>query len=293
MKWQGRRQSDNVEKRGSSQSSIGGLGGLGKLGGGGLALLIIFSLIMGQNPLEAILGGGGPLAPSENIQSEYKTRNAQEEELEEFLGVVLADTEDVWHELFKEQGATYREPKLTLYQNQVSSGCGVASSRMGPFYCGADETVYIDVSFAKELRTLFGAEGDFPFAYVLAHEVGHHVQKQTGKLMDVQGLRGRVSDIEYNNEMVKLELQADYYAGVVAHHMKERGYLDPGDVEEGMAAASGVGDDRIQEMQGGRANPDTFQHGSSKQRKKWFLNGYNYGDFRNGDTFSVDDAKDL
>lgn len=292
MKWEGRRQSDNVE-RGGSRGSFGGLGGLGKLGGGGVILLIIFSLIMGQNPLEAILGGGGPLTPSENIESKYQPRNQEEKKLEEFLSVVLADTEDVWHELFKEQGATYREPKLQLYQDQISSGCGLANSKMGPFYCGSDEKVYIDVSFAKQLRSIFGAEGDFPFAYVLAHEVGHHVQKQTGKLMEVQGLRGRVSEKEFNNEMVKLELQADYYAGVVAHHMKQRGYLDPGDVEEGMAAASGVGDDRIQEMQGGKANPDTFQHGTSEQRKKWFLKGYEHGDFKNGDTFSVKDAKDL
>lgn len=294
MKWEGRRQSDNVTRSSSGGGgSMGGLGGLGRMGGGGIILLLILSLLFGQNPLDLILGGGGPLTPSENMDSEYKPRNEQEKQIEEFLSVVLADTEDVWHELFKNEGATYREPKLNIFQNQVNSGCGVANSRMGPFYCGADETIYIDVSFAKDLRTMFGAEGDFPFAYVLAHEVGHHVQKQTGKLMEVQGLRGRVSDVQFNNEMVKLELQADYYAGVVAHHMAKRGYLDPGDVEEGMAAAAGVGDDRIQEMQGGRANPDTFQHGASEQRQRWFLNGAKYGDFINGNTFGVDDAKDL
>lgn len=293
MKWEGRRQSDNVIRTGSSGRSVGGLGGLGSMGGGGLIIMLILALLFGQNPLEAILGGGGPLVPSENVNSEYKPRNAQEEEIGQFLSVVLADTEDVWHELFKEANAQYKEPKLRIFQDQVNSGCGMASSRMGPFYCGADETIYIDVAFAKELRTMFGAEGDFPFAYVLAHEVGHHVQKQTGKLMEVQGLRGRVGEREFNNEMVKLELQADYYAGVVAHHMKKRGYLDPGDVEEGMAAAAGVGDDRIQEMQGGRANPDTFQHGASEQRQRWFLNGYKYGNLQNGNTFNVRDAKDL
>ncbi len=294
MKWQGRRQSDNVQKRGRpAGAGMGGLGGLGRLGGGGIVLLIVFSLLTGQNPLETLLNVGGAMTPSANIETRYESRSPEEKEIEEFLSVVLADTEDVWHELFQEQNANYREPKLTLYQDRVSSGCGLASSNMGPFYCGADETVYIDVAFAKDLRTVFGAKGDFPFAYVLAHEVGHHVQKQTGKLMEVQGLRGKVSDIDYNNEMVKLELQADYYAGVVAHHMEKRAYLEPGDVKEGMAAASGVGDDRIQEMQGGKANPDTFQHGTSDQRQRWFLRGYKYGDFQNGDTFSVRNSKDL
>ncbi|MDO5026202.1 MAG: neutral zinc metallopeptidase [Tissierellia bacterium] len=290
MKWKGRRKSSNVERRGRASSPIGGFG---RLGTGGIILLIVFSLLTGQNPLDTLLSVGGVMTPSSNMESEYVARSPEEERIEEFLSVVLADTEDVWHQLFNEEGGQYREPKLRLYQDRTSSACGAASSRMGPFYCGADETVYIDVAFAKDLRTIFGAEGEFPFAYVLAHEVGHHVQKQTGKLTEVQSLRGRVSDIDYNNEMVKLELQADYYAGVVAHYLESKGYLDPRDVGDGMDAAAGVGDDRIQEMQGGKANPDTFQHGSSEQRQRWFLNGYKYGDFQNGNTFSVRDAKDL
>lgn len=290
MKWRGRRSSDNVKR--SSGRSRGGMGGLGTggaiggMGGLGLILLIVFSLISGGNPLDMITGGSGSGAPTQNQES-YEPRNEQEAEIEEFLSVVLADTEDVWHEIFQQHNAEYVEPSLHLYQDTVNTACGFASNNMGPFYCGGDQTVYIDVAFANDLRNTFGAEGDFPFAYVLAHEVGHHVQLQTGVLQEVQGLRGRVSDVEFNRQMVNMELQADYYAGVFAHYAQEKGYLDAGDVEEGMQAASGVGDDRIQEMQGGRANPDTFQHGTSAQRKEWFLRGYEYGDLENGNTFEL------
>lgn len=286
MQWKGRRQSDNVNKS-SGQRSLGGGLPIGGLGGTGIILLLVFSLLMGQNPLDMLMGQvSTSTTRSENV-GEYTPRTREEAEIEDFLSVVLADTEDVWHEIFKNHGATYREPKLTLYQDSVNSGCGFAQNNMGPFYCGADETVYIDVSFAKQLRTVFGADGDFPFAYVLAHEVGHHVQKLTGDLQRVQSLRGRVSDVEFNREMVKLELQADYYAGVFAHHVRNKGYLEEGDVEEGMRAAAGVGDDRIQEMQGQRANPDTFQHGTSAQRSEWFLRGFKYGDIAHGNTFEL------
>lgn len=292
MKWEGRRQSTNVNRSSGGGMRGGGMRTIGGLGGGGLILMLILSMIFGGNPLD-MLTGGNPGGQHGQVQGEYTPRNAEEAQLEEFLSVVLADTEDVWHDIFAQHGATYREPQLTLYQDSVNSACGFAQSNMGPFYCGGDETVYIDVAFAKDLRTTFGAKGDFPFAYVLAHEVGHHVQLLTGDLQKVQSLRGQVSDVEFNNEMVKLELQADYYAGVVAHYLENKGYLDPGDVQEGMAAASGVGDDRIQEMQGGTANPDTFQHGSSEQRQRWFLNGYKYGDIEHGNTFSVEDSRDL
>lgn len=290
MKWQGRNKSSNVE-RSSREGRRRGFAPAGKFGGVGLVLAIVVALITGQNPLDAVLGTVSP--PSQRMESRYESRNKEEAEIEEFLSVVLKDTEDVWTGIFDDHGAKYRMPKLRLYQDTVNTGCGFANSRMGPFYCGADERVYIDVSFIHELRTTFKAEGDFPFAYVLAHEVGHHVQKLTGKLQEVQGLRGRVSDKDFNNEMVKLELQADYYAGVVAHHMEKKGYLDPGDVDEGMAAAAGVGDDRIYEMAGKKANPDNFQHGRSDQRKRWFLKGYKYGDLEHGNTFSVKDSKDL
>ena len=293
MKWEGRRSSDNVRKQGSSGRGGGGFRSIGSLGGGGIILLLAVSLLLGQNPLDLLLGGGFNTAPSTQQSTTFEPRNKEEAETVEFLGVVLADTEDMWNDIFSKYGQTYREPKLVLYQNTVNSGCGFASSRMGPFYCGADETVYIDATFIEELRTTFAAEGDFPFAYVLAHEVGHHIQKLTGDLEKVHALRGRVSEVEYNNEMVKLELQADYYAGVLAHYLNNKGYLDSGDVKEGMAAASGVGDDRIQEMQGGQANPDTFQHGRSEQREKWFLRGFEYGDLEHGNTFDTKDAKNL
>lgn len=285
MKWRGRRSSDNVRKVGSG----GGVRTAGALGGGGLIIMLVISLLMGGNPLDVLLNNP-QVSPGQSQTTEYESRSAEEKEIEDFLAVVLADTEDVWTEIFADHGAQYREPSLVLYQDNVNSGCGYASSNMGPFYCGADETVYIDVAFAKDLRTTFDAAGDFPFAYVLAHEVGHHVQKLTGQLEEVQSMRNQSN---YNNEMVKLELQADYYAGVVAHYLQNKGYLDKGDVQEGMAAASGVGDDRIMEMQGGQANPDNFQHGSSEQRQRWFLRGFEYGDIENGNTFSVRDAQDL
>ena len=290
MKWQGRRSSDNVRRSGAGG---GGMRTAGTLGGGGLIIMLILSLLFGGNPLDVLIGsqmGGGSTTQQ---TSEWVPRTEEEQEVADFLGVVLADTEDVWHEIFSEKGATYREPKLMIYQDSVNSGCGAASSRMGPFYCGADETVYMDATFVEDLRTTFDAAGDFPIAYVLAHEVGHHVQLLTGDLQKVQSLRGRVADVDFNNEMVKLELQADYYAGVVAHYLEKKGYLEPGDVEEGMSAAAGVGDDRIQEMQGGRANPDTFQHGSSEQRQRWFLNGYKHGDLENGNTFDTENSQDL
>lgn len=290
MDWRNRRRSDNVSK---SSGTGGGpsMRGIGGLGGTGIILLLVFSLLTGQNPLGmlgGILGSGGLSTGtrSENIE-EYTPRNEEEAEIEDFLSVMLADTEDVWNKIFADHNAKYREPKLRIYQDSVNSGCGFAQSNMGPFYCGADETVYIDVSFAKQLRTVFDAEGEFPFAYVLAHEVGHHVQKLTGALEKVQSLRGRVPSVEFNREMVKLELQADYYAGVFAHHVKQKGYIDESHVEEGLRAAAGVGDDRIQEMQGGRANPDTFQHGTSEQRSEWFLRGVTYGDIEHGNTFEI------
>lgn len=288
MKWQGRRESDNVSK--SSGAGRGGrpsLAGIGGLGGTGILILLVVSLLMGQNPLEFIgMTGTDTGRQSENTQ-EYTPRNEQEAEIEKFLAVVLADTEDVWHKVFKEHGKEYREPKLRIYQDTVNTACGFASNNMGPFYCGGDETVYIDVSFANQLATTLDAAGDFPFAYVLAHEVGHHVQNLIGTLQEVHNLRGRVSDLEFNKQMVRLELQADYYAGVFANYVREKGYLEEGDIEEGLRATTVVGDDRLQEMQGGRANPDTFQHGTSKQRSEWFRRGVQYGDLQHGNTFDL------
>lgn len=286
MKWQGRRESDNVTKS-SGGGSLGRGAMLGGLGLTGTLIVVVISLLLGQNPLN-LLGDITSTQQPQTRQSEtYTPRNAEEAELEKMLSVVFADLEDVWTDIFNSHQKSYKKPYLHLYQDTVRSGCGVASKNQGPFYCGADQTVYIDVSFAKQLRTTFGAKGDFPFVYVLAHEVGHHVQQQLGILQKVQGLRGRVSSVEFNKQMVNLELQADYFAGVFTNHIKQKGYLDLGDIEEGIAAASGVGDDRIQEMQGGQANPDTFQHGTSKQRQEWFTRGVKYGDIEHGNTFEL------
>lgn len=286
MKWRGREKSGNV-RRSSGGGRMGGMGGaIGGLGLGGMLILLVFTLLTGGNFGDVINYTLNNPGPSQNME-EYVPRSEEEAEIEEFLSVVLRDTEVIWSQIFEEHGAQYRPATLVLYQDSVNSACGFATSNFGPFYCGGDETIYIDVAFAEDLRTTFNAAGDFPFAYVLAHEVGHHVQLQTGVLQQVQGLKGRVPDTEFNQEMVKMELQADYYAGVFAHYTEERGYLDAGDIDEGLAAASGVGDDRIQEMQGGTANPDTFQHGTSEQRSEWFYRGYQYGDMENGNTFEI------
>lgn len=286
MRWQNRRASDNVERRSGGGGMRYGGGGMMPTSLGGMVVMVIAFFLFGGNPMD-LLGGATGFSPESHVAIQYESRSREEEEIENFLSVVLADTEDVWHDLFRKQGRTYREPKLVLYQDTVQSGCGFASASTGPFYCGADETVYIDVSFAKILKHNFGVTGDFPFAYILAHEVGHHVQKLDGTLQEVQGLRGRVSDREFNRHMVRLELQADYYAGVFAHYMQAKNYIEPGDIDEAMTAASAVGDDTIQSMNGGQVNPDTFQHGSAEQRSNWFKRGFQYGDVEHGDTFSI------
>lgn len=291
MKWQNRRSSNNVERRSAGGRGLGGGIGMEHVTGvmpkslGGFVVMLIVFFLFGGNPID-MLGGTLDVSPQTHVTTEYQARSREEEEIENFLSVVLADTEDVWHEIFRSQGRSYREPKLVLYQDTVQTGCGFASSNSGPFYCGADETIYIDVSFAKVLKQNFGVTGDFPFAYILAHEVAHHVQKLDGTLEKVQSLRGRLPEREFNRYMVRLELQADYYAGVFAHYMQEKNYIEAGDIEEAMSAASAVGDDTIQSMNGGMVNPDTFQHGTSAQRLNWFKRGFQYGDVEHGDTFN-------
>ncbi len=295
MKWRGRRSSSNVNRRGSAGGGFGG----GSRGGGGFPIPmgggiggIIIALI-----LFFVFGGGGlgegnqqpAPGPTHENGTEYNQVQSQEEqdELNEFLGVVLADTENYWHEIFNERGMEYVEPSLTTYIDTVQSGCGLASSQMGPFYCPADETIYIDVSFYRDLKNEYEASGDFALAYVLAHEVGHHVQKQLGILDEVYGLQSQLPEAEFNQYMVRLELQADYLAGVFAHYTQKNGYLEQGDFQEAMNAAAGVGDDRIQEKAWGRVVPDKFTHGTSEQRMTWFERGFEYGDLENGDTFNV------
>jgi uncharacterized protein len=202
--------------------------------------------------------------------------------------VVLADTEDAWHAIFRKMGRQYQEPKLVLFAGQTRSGCGHASGASGPFYCPQDGRVYIDLSFYRMLQERFGAPGDFAQAYVIAHEVGHHVQNLLGISDQVQAARGRVSEAEYNRLSVRLELQADFFAGVWAHHAdRAKGVVEPGDIEEALRAASAIGDDNLQRRSQGRVVPDSFTHGSSEQRVRWFRKGYETGDIRQGDTFSA------
>lgn len=205
----------------------------------------------------------------------------------EFASVVLKDTENVWHILFNNSGKTYREPTLVLFSGSVESACGYSSSATGPFYCPGDENVYIGLSFLADLQQQLGAEGDFAMAYIIANEVGHHVQKQLGITDQLDQLRGRVSQAEYNRNLVKLELQADFLAGIWAHHAQlTKNILDEGDVDEAVNAAAAVGDDRIQMQSQGYVVPDAFTHGTSEQRKSWFMKGFRTGDISQGDTFS-------
>ncbi|MCL4159501.1 UNVERIFIED_CONTAM: hypothetical protein GTU68_045380 [Idotea baltica] len=285
MKWQGRRQSDNVKDYRSENS---GGGGGGMKGGITKTKLLIGAVILG-----AIFIVGNPLdlfSPSSGIaagQSNYEP-TGEEQKLYEFVKVVMADTEDVWRKLFSEQGATYREPKLIVFNKSIQSACGGASSSTGPFYCPADYSAYIDLSFYDELSRRFGAPGDFAMAYVIAHEIGHHVQNLTGTSSQVQQARGRLNERESNDLSVRLELQADFYAGVWAHHaQKMNDILEEGDIEEALQAASAIGDDNIQRKMQGHVSPESFTHGTSEQRMRWFKKGFLSGDMSEGDTFNA------
>ena len=274
MRWQGRRESGNVEdRRGVPVRGLAIGGGLGTLL---LALLVAF---LGGDPRGLLEQGAAPPAAQPAGGGAAKV-NPKEEPLRKFVSVVLADTEDVWKELFQKQlGRQYREPKLVLFTGQVKSACGFASAAMGPFYCPADESVYLDLSFCEELQTKFQAPGDFAVAYVLAHEVGHHVQNQTGFSDLVDKQRGSISKAAQNQLSVRLELQADYLAGVWAHHaQRTKNILEAGDLEEGLRAASAVGDDRLQKEAQGYVVPDSFTHGTSEQRSRWFRLGLQTGD---------------
>lgn len=277
MKWKGRAGSRNVEDRRG-----GGVGGP-VLAGGGIGGLLIVLLItfLGGDP-GAILGDGGGASTSEPYVA-----SEREEELADFVSVVLADTEEVWAEVFAEEGMEYVEPTLVLFSGSVQSACGMAGSATGPFYCPADSKLYIDLSFYDELERQFNAPGDFAMAYVVAHEVGHHVQNLLGVLGDVQQARNQLSETEYNQLQVRLELQADYLSGVWAHHAQGMGYLEEGDLEEALNAASAVGDDTIQKRTRGYAVPESFTHGTSEQRKEWFYKGFRAGDLNEGNTFNA------
>lgn len=273
MKWMGRRQSDNFEKRGSGGKGIA-------LGGIGTVIAIIIALIMGKNPLQ-ILNEVGQGTNTEQTT----TTNGPATEAEQFSRVVFADTEDVWNKIFAEMGQEYKEPILTTFEGNVSSACGSASSATGPFYCPADQRVYIDLSFYNDLKNRFNAPGDFAMAYVIAHEVGHHIQNLMGTTRLLQEAQGQDN---YNSLSVKLELQADFLAGVWAHHNQEmKNVIEEGDIEEALNAANAIGDDKLQKEAQGHIVPDAFTHGTSAQRVRWFKKGYETGDIRQGDTFNT------
>lgn len=258
-------------------------------GGGGMFLMVILVLIVTKGDIGKALqfflaaNQGGGVAQQAPVDEETLRR---QEPLKIFVAQVLEDTEKVWGKLFAEMGREYVNPKLVLFSDRVESRCGIAGAATGPFYCPADQNLYIDLSFYDELRSKFGAPGDFAQAYVIAHEVGHHVQNLLGTMDEVQAQRGRLSEAEYNELSVRLELQADYYAGVWAHHAQlERNILEKGDIEEGLNAASSIGDDTLQKKSQGYVRPDAFTHGTSAQRVRWFRAGLQSGDLKQGDTF--------
>jgi uncharacterized protein len=272
MRWSGRQRSGNVEDR-------RGMGGLAIGGGIGGVIILLLSLLLGENPLEHLSGTG----TSSSVQQQ---RSPEEDVKAEFVSVVLKDTEDVWNKIFAEMGMDYQEPKLVLFTGSDRSGCGFASAATGPFYCPLDSKVYIDLSFYDDLQNRFGAPGDFAMAYVVAHEVGHHVQHLLGITEKVHRARQQLSEKEGNALSVKLELQADFLAGVWAHHAERmKQILEEGDIDEALQAANAIGDDRLQMRSQGYVVPDAFTHGTSRQRMYWFQKGFETGDMRQADTF--------
>jgi len=284
MRWRGRDQSDNVEDRRGSG------GGRVLVGGGlGTVVLVVAYLLMGGDPAQVLrllgqthMSTSAPAAPG--------AAAGPADEGKQFVSTVLKDTEDVWGVLFERAGRKYEAPRLVLFRDQVQSGCGVAGAASGPFYCPEDHKVYIDLTFFDELRDRIGAPGDFAQAYVIAHEVGHHVQYLLGISDRVSAMRDRLSPEEYNQLSVRLELQADFFAGVWAHHADSmKSILEPGDLEEALNAASAIGDDRLQRQATGTVTPDSFTHGTSAQRVRWFRKGFDSGDMSKGDTFNAAD----
>ena len=282
MQLDGRRQSTNVDdRRGMSVGKTAG-----GLGLGGLIIVGLITLLMGGDPSEVIEQRGG-IGDTEIVSQSGRTPTAEEEELAVFTKQILAGTEDVWTEIFAQSGRTYVPPKLVLYNDYVQTSSGTASAEIGPFYNSGDQTVYIDLSFFTTMSEQIGADGDFAYAYVIAHEVGHHVQYLLGTLQSAHQQMDRVSEVQANQISVRLELQADFYAGIWAYH-DNRMYnsLEPGDLEEGLAVAARIGDDYLQKRARGYTTPETFNHGTSDQRSRWLMKGFRTGDPSLGDTFS-------
>lgn len=283
MKWLGRRGSGNIDDR-------RGRSGGGVAIGGGAILIIILGLLFGEDPAKLM----NQLAETQPVSQEAGKIGSPEDDAGKFADVVLGDTDELWTELFRKDGKQYERPTMVLFNDLVASACGSASSATGPFYCPSDRNIYIDLSFQNELKNRFGAGGDFPMAYVIAHEVGHHVQNLLGVSQNVQRLRSSLSEADYNRLSVKLELQADFYAGIYANYLQNLQHngetvLEEGDIAEALTAASAIGDDRLQQQSQGRVVPDSFTHGTSAQRMKWFKKGYESGDIKQGDTFNARD----
>jgi uncharacterized protein len=301
MKWENNRQSDQVEDRRSSPGG-GGLGGM--FGGGGgsrrgsgkslglgtIVIALVAGWIFGINPMTILgfLGGAGDLSPSAQVQTQNAPTQKPTDDMGQFVAAVLGGTEDAWTTIFQQGGAQYQKPKLVLFRGATPTACGTGQSAMGPFYCPGDQKVYIDLSFYDTLRRQLGAPGDFAQAYVIAHEVGHHVQKLLGITDKVDGMRGRISERDQNALSVRLELQADCFAGIWAHHNnKSKAILEPGDVEEALNAAAAIGDDALQRKSQGMVVPDSFTHGTSDQRQRWFHTGLQSGNVQTCDTFNA------
>lgn len=278
MRWQGRRQSSNVDDR--RRVSPGGVA----LGGGIIGVIVILlNMFLGNGDISQL----PELLPQQTQSSALSPeQEAADNERADFVKVVLAETEDVWNKIFQQSGQQYPEPTLVLFRNIVQSGCGNASAASGPFYCPGDQKLYIDLSFYEDLQNRFNAPGDFAMAYVVAHEVGHHIQTVLGTSAKLARARQQLSEAEYNKLSVKNELQADFFAGVWAHYANRAKILEPGDIEEALRAANAIGDDRLQQQSQGYVVPDAFTHGTSAQRMYWFKKGYQTGDPNQGDTFN-------
>ena len=279
MQWRGRRESSNVDDR-------RGLSGKGLAVGGGVlgVIFVLAQFFLGDGDISSLQ----QLLPQEQQQEMSVQEKSADDERASFVKVVFADTEDVWDKLFDNMGEVYQKPTLVLFRNSTTSGCGTATSASGPFYCPADQQVYIDLSFAQQLKEQFGATGDFALAYVVAHEVGHHVQDLLGITAKMAQLRQQVGETEYNKFSVRLELQADFYAGLWAHYNdKMKNVIESSDIQEALEAANAIGDDTLQKQYQGSVTPDAFTHGTSEQRMYWFKKGYETGDFNQGNTFAA------
>lgn len=284
MRWEGRRESENIEDRRGAGFSVGRAGGIGI----GTIVLALVAMFFGVDP-SIVLQNAPSSPPQADVREQAPGQTAAaQDEMRRFVAVVLADTEDVWNEAFRRAGKQYREPKLVIYTGGTRTGCGVGQAAMGPFYCPQDQNVYIDLAFYEDMRRRFKAPGDFAQAYVIAHEVGHHVQTLLGISDKVRSMQSRASEEQSNAIQVRMELQADCFAGVWANRtQKAKNILEAGDVEEALNAASAIGDDRLQQRSQGYVVPESFTHGSSDQRVRWFRRGIETGDMRQCDTFGA------